>query len=106
MQMKLSTIAIFLGSLFAFINLFGLTVGLSCFLLIALYIFDEMTYDGFHKKGDHIYRVVETKTSAAGKEIKVGGALLFCAPFHLAYTFERSQIAQANYTLRSPNGEL
>jgi putative ABC transport system permease protein len=51
--------------------LFGLTVGLSCFLLIALYIFDEMTYDGFHKKGDHIYRVVETKTSAAGKEIKV-----------------------------------
>jgi putative ABC transport system permease protein len=45
---------------FSFINLFGLTVGLSCFLLIALYIFDELTYDGFHKKADSIYRVVET----------------------------------------------
>ena len=56
---------------FSFINLFGLTVGLSCFLLIALYIFDELTFDRFHKKADSIYRVVETKTSAEGKESKV-----------------------------------
>ena len=57
--------------LFSLINLFGLTVGLSCFLLIALYIFDELTYDRFHKNADSIYRVVETKTSADGKESKV-----------------------------------
>ena len=56
---------------FSFINLFGLTIGLSCFLIIALYLFDELTYDGFHKKANAIYRVVETKTSAEGKETKV-----------------------------------
>jgi putative ABC transport system permease protein len=56
---------------FSFINLFGLTVGLTSFLLIALYIFDELTYDTFHNKADAIYRVVETKISPDGKESKV-----------------------------------
>lgn len=55
---------------FSAINLFGLTIGLVSFLLIALYLFDELTYDGFHKNADDIYRIVETKTSG-GKETKV-----------------------------------
>src|SRR5688572_21112627 len=53
------------------INIIGLTIGLASFLLIALYIFDELTADRFHKKADNIYRVVEHKTSAEGKESKV-----------------------------------
>jgi putative ABC transport system permease protein len=57
--------------IYSFINIFGLTVGLAAFLLIALYIFDELTYDRFHKNAGSIYRVVEQKTSAAGKESKV-----------------------------------
>jgi putative ABC transport system permease protein len=56
---------------FSAINLFGLTTGLVSFLLIALYLFDELTYDGFHKKADDIYRVIETRTWAEGKETKV-----------------------------------
>ncbi len=59
------------NKIYSFINVFGLTVGLTCFLLIALYIFDELTYDRFHSKGDSIYRVVEHKVSAEGKETKV-----------------------------------
>ncbi|HEX6846705.1 MAG TPA: ABC transporter permease, partial [Chitinophagaceae bacterium] len=53
------------------INIFGLTLGLVCFLLIALYIFDELTYDRFHTNANNIYRVVETKVSPEGKETKV-----------------------------------
>ena len=56
---------------YSFINIFGLAVGLACFLFIALYIFDELTYDRFHKDGDSIYRIVEHKTSTAGKESNV-----------------------------------
>ncbi|MDB5229876.1 MAG: FtsX-like permease family protein [Chitinophagaceae bacterium] len=56
---------------FSFINIFGLTTGLSCFLLIALYIFDELTYDRFNKNADAMYRIVEDKTSAEGKQSKV-----------------------------------
>jgi putative ABC transport system permease protein len=57
---------------YSFINIFGLTLGLVCFLLIALYVFDELTYDSFHQNANNIYRVVETKVSPQGKESKVG----------------------------------
>jgi putative ABC transport system permease protein len=59
---------------FSFINIIGLAVGLTSFLLIALYIFDELTFDGFHKNANNIYRVVDNKTSAEGKETKIAGA--------------------------------
>ncbi|MBW3544279.1 MAG: ABC transporter permease, partial [Bacteroidetes bacterium] len=58
---------------FSFINVVGLTSGLTCFLLIALYIVDETTFDGFHNKADQIYRVVEQRTSSEGKVAKLGG---------------------------------
>lgn len=41
----------------SFINLFGLTVGISCCLLILGYILHELSYDRFHKQADNIYRV-------------------------------------------------
>jgi len=58
---------------FSFINTIGLTVGLTSFILIALFIFDELTFDGLHKNADNIYRVVESKTSADGKTTKRAG---------------------------------
>jgi putative ABC transport system permease protein len=41
----------------SFINLFGLTVGLTCCLLILAYIVNELSYDKYHDKADRIYRV-------------------------------------------------
>lgn len=52
---------------FSFINTIGLTIGLSSFILIALFIFDELTFDRIHKHSDNIYRVVENSTSPEGK---------------------------------------
>jgi putative ABC transport system permease protein len=60
------------NKVFSFINIFGLTIGLTSFLLIALYILDELTFDAFHKNANNIYRVVENKTTAEGKETKMG----------------------------------
>ncbi|MBC2839393.1 ABC transporter permease [Robiginitalea sp. SC105] len=42
---------------FSFINIFGLALGLACFMLIALYVADEWSYDRFHAKAERIYRV-------------------------------------------------
>ena len=42
---------------YAFINILGLAVGLACFMLIVLYVQDELGYDDFHKDGDQIYRM-------------------------------------------------
>ena len=61
---------------YSFINILGLNLGLVCFLLIALYVFDELTYDRFHKNASNIYRVVETKISPEGKESKVAAVAL------------------------------
>ncbi|MBD0256507.1 MAG: ABC transporter permease [Cytophagales bacterium] len=39
------------------INVLGLTIGITCCLLISFYIYNELTYDGFHRQADRIYRV-------------------------------------------------
>ena len=42
---------------FTFLNIFGLSIGIAVCMIIGLYVVDEMTYDTFHDKGDHIYRI-------------------------------------------------
>ncbi|MEM9664631.1 MAG: ABC transporter permease [Bacteroidota bacterium] len=46
---------------YAFINIFGLAVGLTCFILISLLIRFELGYDQFHEKADRIYRVAKDR---------------------------------------------
>jgi putative ABC transport system permease protein len=50
------------NKLYTTLNVAGLTFGISCFLLIGLYLFDELTFDEQHSKAERIYRVVEHKT--------------------------------------------
>ena len=49
------------NKLYTALNVAGLTFGISCFLLIGLYLFDELTFDQQHTKADRIYRVIEHK---------------------------------------------
>jgi putative ABC transport system permease protein len=41
--------------LFAIINTMGLAVGMACFILITLWIQDELSYDTFHANKDHLF---------------------------------------------------
>jgi putative ABC transport system permease protein len=50
----------------SFINLFGLTVGLTCCLLIATYILNELSYDRYNKNAENIYRVTRSFNNADG----------------------------------------
>ncbi|MBD3415250.1 MAG: FtsX-like permease family protein [Candidatus Aminicenantes bacterium] len=43
---------------YSFINILGLTIGMACFLLIGLWVKDELSFDRFHQKKDRIYRVL------------------------------------------------
>src|SRR5436853_7624496 len=45
------------GGFISFINLFGLTVGLTCCLLIITYIVNELSFDRHNRNADDIYRV-------------------------------------------------
>jgi putative ABC transport system permease protein len=50
----------------SFINLFGLTVGLTCCLLITVYIINELSYDRYNKNGENIYRVTRSFNNLEG----------------------------------------
>jgi len=65
---KIALRNLFRQRLYSGINILGLAFGLACFLLIALYVVDEWTYDGFHNKKDQIYRVVERQPVSNGSE--------------------------------------
>ena len=45
------------NKLFSFINIFGLAVGLTCCLLIALYIRHELSYDKYHVNINNLYQL-------------------------------------------------
>jgi len=42
---------------YSFINIFGLSVGVACCILILLFVRDELSYDRFNEKAGRIYRI-------------------------------------------------
>lgn len=56
------------NKVYSIINILGLAIGLSCFLLIALYVMDELNFDRFYPNSGRIYRI--------NSDIKFGGANL------------------------------
>jgi len=64
---------------YSFINIVGLTVGMACFILIGLWVQDELSYDRFHENKDRIFRIlnlaedgtqIPTPTYAIGPALK------------------------------------
>ena len=43
---------------YALVNVLGLAIGLACFIVIALYVIDELSYDLHNSKSERIYRIV------------------------------------------------
>ncbi len=46
------------NKLYSLTNIIGLSIGISCTILILLWIFDEISYDRFHSNGDQLYQVM------------------------------------------------
>ncbi|NIM90674.1 MAG: FtsX-like permease family protein [Candidatus Aminicenantes bacterium] len=67
---------------YSFINIAGLAVGMTCCLLILLWVHDELSYDRYHEKADRIYRITFAE--------EIGGAYDHYAvpPFAAAPVFE------------------
>ena len=54
---------------YALINIAGLAVGMVCFILIVLWVRDELSYDRFHLNADRLYRVMDYERYADGGEL-------------------------------------
>jgi putative ABC transport system permease protein len=50
----------------SFINLFGLSMGLACCILITIYILHETSYDSYNSKANRIYRVTRSFNNPDG----------------------------------------
>lgn len=64
------------------INILGLAIGLASFLIIYLYISDELSYDRYHKNADNIYRLVNVY------DFEGVGENSASAPFPVAFTLK------------------
>jgi putative ABC transport system permease protein len=51
---------------FSIINIFGLTLGFLCFILIALYLHDELSFDMFHRDAGKMFRVLQHEKADDG----------------------------------------
>jgi putative ABC transport system permease protein len=43
---------------YSFLNILGLTIGITCSLFLIMYILDELSFDRYHKNANSIYRIV------------------------------------------------
>ncbi len=61
------------------INIFGLSIGIACSLLIALFIINELSYDQFNIKKDRIYRLI-LNGKIGGQEVTLASASSIIGP--------------------------
>ncbi len=54
---------------YALINIFGLSIGITCSLLILIFIKNEISYDKFHENKDDLYRMVFEMVNQDGRII-------------------------------------
>lgn len=53
---------------YSVINILGLSIGMGCFLLITLWILDELSYDRFHKNSSNLFMVLQKHYNQNGIE--------------------------------------
>ena len=58
---------------FSFINIAGLAIGMAAFILILIWVQDELSYDRFHENADQIYRI-NTEDTSGGKTFLLAGS--------------------------------
>lgn len=103
----------------AFINVFGLSVGLACCILIFLWVHHELSYDHFRENADRIFRVVEMQEQSgepfpvAVTPAALGPGMLQDFPevinftrfqtYGFGYISDGKEKFKANITLADPN---
>jgi len=79
---------------YSLINILGLAIGIASFLIIYLFIFDELSYDRHHEKAKNIYRLVNVYDFDGVGENSAS------APFPVAFTLMDEYPAMINNIVR------
>lgn len=70
---KIAIRSLFKNSVYSFINITGLSIGIASSVLILLWVADEYSYDRFHKNYNSIYKLYQSQQWAQG--IGTGNAM-------------------------------
>ena len=84
------------NKVFSFINVFGLSIGLTCCMLIALYLHKELSYDAHHKYANSVYQLGTTFVKE-GKEDRTANTP---APMAKAMQMEFPEIEKSTRLLK------
>ena len=87
----------------SFINIFGLTVGLTCCLLILTYIIHELSYDKYNNNSENIYRVTRKFFNPETKAVALNLGTV-APPFGIFLKNDFKQIQKMTVLL--PNGNI
>ena len=60
---------VFRNKFFSFINIFGLSLGLTATILIMLWVWDELSYDRFYENAGNIYMLINKNYDDQGNSI-------------------------------------
>src|SRR5579871_184451 len=96
--LKLALRNLMRNKVYSFINIFGLALGITCCLLLSLYIRDEMSYDKHHKNANDLYRIITNFQSESVVD-KVGSA---SPPIAMAIKNEVPEVEAAVRILNPP----
>ena len=50
-----------------FINMFSLSIGIACCILIMLFVMDELSYDRFNENADSLFRILKAEKEVNGE---------------------------------------
>ena len=64
--LKIAIRNLFKNKGYSFINILGLAIGITCCVLILLFVQDEISFDSFHTKADRLYRLNKIVTPQTG----------------------------------------
>lgn len=65
---KIALRQLYKNKVFSIINITGLTLGFLCFIILGLYVHDELSFDTFHKDADRTYRVLQHEKQDNGED--------------------------------------
>lgn len=86
---------------YAFINMFGLAIGLASCLLIANYMYHALSYDRFHEASQNIYRINTIYTDNSGTSTKMANSPPALLPGIRGTFPEIKRATRLRYTMRA-----
>ncbi len=64
--LKIATRSLLKNTVYTFINVVGLAIGIACSILIMLWVYDEYSYDRFHENYNELYQVYKNSKFSDG----------------------------------------